>query len=86
MNTDSVKSPTIEATAVIKLINTTFQYSQIKISGKIIFNKIPHAIEVIIPPKNPTKLLFGLAGIKVIKLKMKSFLLSSQTTLLKNIR
>lgn len=63
LNTDSVKSPTIETTAVKKLIIIIFQYSLPKISGKIKFNKIPHAIEVIIPPINPTKLLLGLAGI-----------------------
>ena len=61
LKTDSIKSPIIAPSAVIKLIKIIFQIEPKKISGNINLNTMPLAIAVKIPPKNPTRLLFGLA-------------------------
>ena len=63
LNTDSIKSPTIAARAVIRAKITIFKYEPAKISGNINLIKQPKNIEPAIPPKNPTMLFLGLAAI-----------------------
>ena len=62
LNTDSIKSPTIEAIAVRKPRIKISIYENGSLSGKIHLNKNPARIEQEIPPIKPTKLLFGLAA------------------------
>ena len=60
LKTDSIKSPIIDAIAVINAIIETFRYEQVTISENKNLNKHAAAIELNIPPINPTRLLFGL--------------------------
>ena len=62
LKTDSIRSPTIPASAVTIETITIFQTEPKKIGEKKCLNKSPQATEVIIPPKKPTILLFGLAA------------------------
>ena len=62
LNTDSIKSPTIAENAVIKPRIARLVLVIAISSGKKNFNTKPQPIELTIPPRKPTRLLFGLAA------------------------
>lgn len=61
LKTDSIKSPIIAPSPVIKLIKIIFHIEPKNTSGNKNLNAIPLTIALTRPPKNPTRLLFGLA-------------------------